>query len=211
MRRAAIFLTVLALVGLMMKVEAAPRGEKYKVTVTEFGTFQGLDIDNLKVEGSEQSLYSLVIDSLLDTKKFSAFEIDRATLDGMSVNYSGKITPDDAKAIGEVHDVRYIICGSARSIAPIESEFTVLSNGVKIYSVRARISLYMMDVTNGRYVKGAVGSGESSSSHVKVGSGLHTISIGTTKVAQSSVINALRKAAEDAVEKLATALDETKK
>ena len=74
MRQAAILLTVLALVGVMMQVEAAPRGEKYKVTVTEFGTFQGLDIDNLKVEGLEQSLYSLVIDSLLDTKKFSAFE-----------------------------------------------------------------------------------------------------------------------------------------
>ena len=207
MRQAAILLTVLALVGVMMQVEAAPRGEKYKVTVTEFGTFQGLDIDNLKVEGSEQSLYSLVIDSLLETKRFSAFEIDGATLDGLNVNYSGKITPDDAKTIGEVHDVRYIVCGSVRSIAPIESEFTVLSNGVKIYSVRARISLYLMDVTNGRYVKGAIGSGTSSSSHVKVGSGLHTISIGATKVAQSSVVNALQKAAEDAVRNLVSELN----
>lgn len=206
MRFAAILLTVLMIAGAILKVEAAPRGEKYKVAVCSFGTFQEIDIDNLKVEGSEKSLYSLVIDSLLDTKKFSPFELERTTLEEAGVNYTGKITPSDAKKIGEVQGVRYIICGSVRNIAPIESECTVLSNGLKVYSVRARISLQMMDVTNGRYIKGAIGAGTSSSSHVKVGNDMHTISIGTTKVAQTGVVNALRKAAEDAVEKLAAEL-----
>ncbi len=206
MRCAAVILAVLALIGAMMTVEAAPRGEKYKVAVCSFGTFQEIDIDNLKVEGSEKSLYSLVIDGLLDTKKFSAFELDRATLDAAGVNYTGKITPSDAKKIGEVQGVRYIICGSVRNIAPIESECTVLSNGLKVFSVRARISLQMMDVTTGRYVKGAIGAGTSSSSHVRVGNDIHTLSIGTTKVAQTSVVNALWKAAQDATKSLAAEL-----
>ena len=208
--RKAIALMLLAFAVMCSTVlAAAPRGEKYKAAVMEFGTFQDIDIDNLKAGDSEKTIYTMLIKQLTASKKFTV--IDRryygSLLEGEGLNGSGKIDPTTAERIGELLDVPYIICGNVMSIAPIESECTVLSNGLKIYSVRARISLKVMDVKTGRYIKGATGNGTSSSSHVKVGSDMHTLNIGTTKAAQSSVTNALLKASEDAVEKLAAELD----
>ena len=209
--------TALMLIALMMMcstvltVEAAPRGEKYRVTVMEFGTYQELDIDNLRVAGSEKSMYEMVVNSLLDTKRFSTFELERDRLDEAQINYKGKIAKSDVKKIGEIQNVPYLICGSVMDIAPIESECMVLSNGLKVYSVRAEIMMVMVDATDGKYIRSAIGAGTSSSAHVKVGNDLHTFNIGSTKVAQSSVVSALLKASEDAVEKLVSELGSMKK
>ena len=208
MRCATIFLTVLALIGLILRVEAAPRGTQYKVAVMEFGTFQDIDINDLKATDSEKSLYTMIIKQLIKSKAFTVIDqrYEKSLLDEAGINSDDELDPDIAKKLGEILDVPYIICGTVRNIAPIESECTVLTGGMKLYSVRARVSLIMLDVKTGKYVKGAIGNGTSSSSHVKVGSDIHTLNIGTTKVAQSSVTNALLKASEDAVEKLAAEL-----
>ena len=191
------------LIGLMSAVSIASAAEmKYKVVVADFGTFQSIDIDELKAEGSEKSLNAYVVDSLKDTQMFSVFSLRREELEAVQAKYAGKLVPSDVKKLGAVLNVPYIICGNVMNISPIESECTVLTGGVNIYSVRAKIALLMMDTATGKIVKGAMGEGTSSSSRVKVGSGVHTLSIGVTKVAESSVTNALQKAAEAAVDKL---------
>ena len=82
-----------------------------------------------------------------------------------------------------------------------------MDSGVTVGTTKAHVILRMMDVSTGDIVMAAKGEGKSKTSYVKAGTkAVGYISIGTKKVTQDSVHNAVQKAAYEAVDILADRL-----
>lgn len=211
MRCAAVVIILL----LMMTVCSSTAGVErtFRAAVMEFGTYQNIDIDNLKTSGSERTLYDYVVNSLADSKMFELQEREQfdARLKAENLNYTGEIDADSAARIGELLNVDYIICGNVESIAPIEGGVSVLENGVQTYAVHASVSLILLDIKNDS-IRMSHGEGDSKTANISIGSGaLGTFNIGSKQVAQISVSNALEKASSAAINNLIKKLSAPKK
>lgn len=164
-----------------------------------------------------------VIDGLIDTDMFSIIEREqlREITDEHSYNATGLMDMSTVAQIGKINGVEYLVCGSvvgvslkdtgvkynhSRSVGVGNTQHTVIAN------VTARI----IDVETGRIVLTARGKGESTAtetafslnkknvsrhySHRKSSSSpTQTLTIGTAKVSQVQVHNALYKAVDDLI------------
>lgn len=207
MRHVTIILALLFLT-VTLNVEAAARSPM-KVAVLEFGNYEGIDIDSIKI-AVRQTVYDHVVDSLTNSERFIV--IEREWLDEF-LNQSGleympgSIDPETARRIGEALDVPYLLCGNVLGISAEERETNVLENGVVLYTVRASLVMTLIDVRTGQFVAMEDGTGKSSSSKVKTAVSLETFTIGAKQVSQISLANALRKAADEMIGALIKHLD----
>ncbi len=176
------------------------------VAVMDFEPHEGTSATNVELLNAEKTSSEYVTNRLAETKKFTVidrynFEDDLKDLDTL-----GLISPDDAKKIGEILGVKYIVYGNVTDV----SVTTDKAAFVNVNRVRAHLVIRIMDVETGRIIMAARGQGDSESSFIG-DSEEKFITIGAVKVSQTSVHNALKKASFQAVDILTERLFGKKK
>lgn len=164
----------------------------------DFGTHKGATTSDINLDAAEKASCEYVIERLVEDGRFEVMDRDmmQEKLDEEQLNTTGLIDPDTAKRIGSILGVRYIVYGNVTDMTASETGTSVMASGVKLLNVKSHIIARLMDVETGDIIMAAKGEGKSTSSLTKVGTErLGTITIGTKKVSQESVHNALQKAA----------------
>lgn len=205
---------LLFLLGISFSLRAAPLDERIVVAVMDFGTHQGAVTSDINLTAAEKGSCDYIIERLVENGHFHVVdkEMMNERLEQEKLNVTGIIDPDTAKRIGEILGVRYIIYGNVVDMTASGTGTSILSSGVALHNVKCHIIARMMDVEGGDIIMAAKGEGKSTSSLVKVGTEeMGTITIGTKRVSQVSVHNALKKAAFATVDKLEERLFEKKK
>lgn len=199
-----IFLTALTFVGIFFNSASAQIIDKPIVAVMDFGKHsdaaEGINVNNIGVMVTEY-----IIEALVESGQFHVIAKDfmEETLAAEGLDTSGIIPPSRARRIGEILNVRYIIYGNVNDVNGDTFTLNVISNGADVHTVKALIIARMMDVTTGDIVTAARGEGQSKSSKIKVGaSNVGYLTIGTKKIPQVSVHNAVKKAAYSMVTNL---------
>lgn len=165
------------------------------VAVMDFEPHEGTSSANLDLLNAEKTSSEYVTNRLSETKKFTV--IDRYTFEDelKDLDTLGLISPDEAKKIGEILGVKYIIYGNVTDVS-VATDKALLAN---VNRVRAHLVIRIMDVETGKIIMAARGEGQSESGFVGESEG-NFIAIGTLKVSQVSVHNALQKASFQAVD-----------
>ena len=205
-----IFLTAIIFSLMICNSAAAKFQEKTTVAVMDFGNLSNAAGDiNTDHVGFAVSDY--IIQALLDSGKFKIMDIEHFSevLAENNLDITGIIPPSKARKIGEILGVRYIIYGNVNDVNSDTLTLEVISNGADVHTVKAIIIARMMDVETGEIITAARGEGKSKSSKVKVGTAnVGYFTIGTKKVPQVSVHNAIQKAAYSMVDLLIKRLEE---
>lgn len=193
-------------------VEAVAIDKNATVAVMDFGTRPGATEAEINLNNVQHMSCDYVIQRLVDNNCFVVMEKDLmlGEMKSRGLNVCGIIDPDSAKAIGEILNVRYLLYGNVTNVSVSSTGTHIMSNiggGVDVCTVKAHIVMRMMDVETGDIVMMAKGDGSSKSSYVSVHAGnnllgIHTVTIGTTRVTQDSVHNAIMKAAYAGVDKI---------
>ena len=179
------------------------------VAVMDFGRHVGASSSDIQANNTEKTVLEYIIEALLESGHYRVIDKDLVAerIAAENLNTEGIIDPDTARRIGEILGVRYIIYGNLNDVTGSSTGMSVVSNGADVHTVQAHIIARMMDVTTGDIVMAAKGEGKSKSSLVKVSPDLvNFITIGTKKVSQVSVHNAIKKAAFAMVEKVSERL-----
>ena len=198
----------LVLISFCLHVFAVEIGDKPVVAVMDFGTHKGALTSDIKLVHAEKASCDYIIDRLMESDHFIVMdkELIAKQLKDENLNTVGLIDPDTAKRIGELLHARYLIYGNVNDVSLSETGTKVdmsIGGGVTVTTVKSHIIARMMDVTTGDIVMAAKGEGKSKSTFVKVKSQpVGTIMIGTCKVTQDSVHNAIQKAAYATVDVL---------
>ena len=166
------------------------------VGVMDLGVHKGTsdpDVNLIRAEGASSEY---VIQRLVETKNFEVK--DRTLILNVleKFNMLGLIDPDTAKKIGEILGVRYIVYGNVVDVV-VEVEKAL----VTVNTVKAHIVIRIMDIETGNILMAAKGEGQSASGFIG-DSEKNFFFIGSTKVSQTAVHNALKKAAFQAVDVL---------
>lgn len=189
------FFTVCAIILMLCGTAEAALIEKYStVAVMDFEPHEGTSSANLDLMNAEKASSEYVIYRLAETKKLSV--VDKETVqDKLSdLKITGVIDSATARKIGEILGVRYIVYGNVTDVTAATDKF-----GVSVNRVRAHLMIRIIDVETGRILMAARGEGQSESAFI--GDATEKIfTIGTVKVTQTSVHNALQKAAFQAVD-----------
>ena len=188
--------------------EAAVIERNASVAVMDFGTHPNdvpIDI-NIMNAGLLSSEY--ITTKLVNDKKINIISRDliQNKLQEEHISTSGLINPEDAKRIGEMLGVKYLIYGNVNDVTLAETGTHinfVMGGGVDVATVKAHIIARIMEIDTGNIISAVKGEGQSKSSYVKVKSApVLTLSVGTKTVTQDSVHNALQKASFDVVAKI---------
>ena len=201
----------IVLIGLILAValcsgaEAARIEKNVKVAVMDFGTHKGAATQEIKVANLGRAACDYVIQGLIESGCFRV--ADRALIqdqfDAEGIKTEGIIDPDTAQLISDKMQVNYIVYGNVTDLSASDMTTEILANGVKVYTVTAHIIARIMDISTGEILMASKGEGKSKSSFTKVGSPhVGYFSIGTKKVTQDSVHNAVQKASYAAVDQL---------
>lgn len=192
-----IILLCLTVLTLCITVEAATLNSEASVAVMDFGVHQAADPD-VDLLNAERASSEYIIARLIDSKKFTVMDKDivNELIADEGLNITGLIDPDTARRLGEILGVRYLIYGNVVDMV-VENEVAVM---VKANTVKCHIVARMMDVETGKILMAAKGEGKSKSASVNLNEKFFII--GTVKVSQTSVHNALQKAAFNAVDLL---------
>lgn len=183
------------LLGVAQVSAAAARIEiNSTVAVMDFEPQEGNASTNLDLFNAEKTSSEYVTNRLAASNKFTVidrypFEDELKDLDTL-----GLISPDDAKKIGEILGVKYIVYGNVTDVTTATDKVIVNVN-----RVRAHLVIRIMDVETGKIIMAARGEGQSESSFIGDATEKF-ITIGTVKVSQVSVHNALQKAAFQATD-----------
>lgn len=203
-------LSVLILAVDFFNTAYAEMHEKPVVAVMDFGKHSDaaneIIIDNVGTMASDY-----IIEALVESKKFTVVAKDfmEETLAAEGLDTSGIIPPSRARKIGKILGVRYIIYGNVNDVNSDTLTVNVISNGADVHTVKALIIARMMDVETGDIVTAARGEGQSKSSKVQFGtSHAGYFTIGSKRVSQVSVHNAVKKAAYSMVELLVKRLED---
>lgn len=203
-----IILFTLVFITFCLNVFAAEVAEQPIVAVMDFGTHKGALTSDIKLVHAEKASCDYIIDRLLESNHFIVMdkEMIARQLQNENLNTVGLIDSDTAKRIGELLHVRYLIYGNVNDVSLSDTGAKIdasIGGGVAVSTVKSHIIARMMDVTTGDIVMAAKGEGKSKSTFVKVKSQpVGTIMIGTYKVTQDSVHNAIQKAAYATVDLL---------
>ena len=169
-------------------VEAAFIEKGASVAVMDLGVHKGTSDSDVNLLNAEKASSEYVIQRLVATNNFEVK--DRL----QKFDMLGLIDPDTAKKIGEILSIRYIVYGNV-----IDVSVAVGKAGVVVNTVKAHIVIRIMDVDTGNILMAAKGEGQSASAFIG-DSEKNFFFIGTTKVSQTAVHNALQKAAFQAVD-----------
>ena len=162
------------------------------VAVTDLGVHSGTSDPDVNLLNAEAASSEYVIARLVATNNFTVKERSLVYDTLKNLNMLGLIDPDGAKKIGEVLNVRYLVYGNVTDVS-----IAVEKALVNVTTVKAHIVLRIMDVDTGKILTAARGEGSSASSLVGDENFFY---IGTAKVTQTAVHNALQKAAFQAVD-----------
>ncbi len=187
-------------------VLAAPLVEvPCRIAVMDFGSYPGAFTSEVQMKGANKSISDYLIEQLLESGKFILMDKDMYAekLQAAGIKYTGRIDPDSAQKIGELLGVPYIVYGNLGSLVVSENTATVMGSGAKVHTVRAQVVARVMDVRTGEIITAAKGEGKSDSAIAKLGSeSAGYVTVGTSKVTQISVHNAVRKATVQTAELL---------
>lgn len=207
---------VVALMGIVAVIAPVGVGEaaiaiesKITVAVMDFGTHAGASTKDINLIHAEQTTSEYIIERLVDNEHFDVIDWDlaREQLAAENLTTVGLIDPDSAKRIGEILNVKYIIYGNVNDITASGTGTQVMGSGVELFNVKAHVIARLMNVETGDIVMAAKGEGKSTSSLTKVGlEELGAVTIGTWRVSQISVHNALQKASYQAMDVLSERL-----
>ena len=186
-------LTICAMILLTTQVTFAASIDKgAAVSVTDLGVHSGTSDPDVNLLNAEAAASEYVIARLVATNNFDVKERSLVYEALKNLNMLGLIDPDGAKKIGEILNVRYLVYGNVTDVSVgVEKAL------VNVTTVKAHIVLRIMDVNTGKILTAARGEGTSASSLV---GDENFFCIGTVKVTQTAVHNALQKAAFQAVD-----------
>ncbi len=180
------------------------------LAVMDFGTRPGATTAEINIQNAEYTTSEYLISSLVKSKYIvQDKDMVMHRLKDAGLKTAGIIDPDTAKAIGDMLGVRYIMYGNVVNVNVSQNGVGVTlvkgCGSVDVCTVKAHVAARIMDVQTGDVVAMIKGDGQSKSSYVSLGSPLHgiVVSIGTKNVTMDSVHNAIRKAGEQIVTKLA--------
>ncbi len=202
-----IFFSLVILV--MLNSAAAKFQEMPKIAVMDFGKLSNASSVNTNNVGLAVSDY--IIEALVDSKKFKVIDKDHLAeiLAEKNLDTKGIIPPSKARQIGEILGVRYIIYGNVNDVNSDTFTLEVIQNGADVHTVKALIIARMMDVETGEIITAARGEGKSKSSKFKISApNIAYLTIGTAKVSEVSVHNAIKKAAYSMVDLLIKRLED---
>ena len=199
---------IFALLIICSTVTAARVEDHAKVVVIHFGTLESLvRYEGLNFKDTEKAIYDYIVENLYANNHIELIELREEELKSENINIIGTVNLKEAKRIGEILKVKYIIYGKLLNITADDTEVKILENGLTLHSVRAQIMVRMLNVDTGEIIMAVKGEGKSQSSHIKAGiDNIGVITVGTKKVTQDSVYNAIKKAAKSAVDDLIMAL-----
>ena len=182
------------------------------VAVMDFGTRPGATPSEISINNAEYTSCEYVINRFVDRNCFTVRdkELVMNSLKAEGLKTTGIIDPDTAKRIGQLLKVKYIIYGNVNNVSVSETGTAIVGTvcgGVNVCTVKASIIARIMDVDTGRIMMMARGDGKSKSSYVNVSASKSelksgVLTLGTVKVTQDSVHNAIQKAAFSTVDDL---------
>ena len=174
--------------------EAALIEKGASVAVMDMGVHKGTSDPDVNLLNAEKASSEYVIQRLVTTNNFDVK--DRTLILNVleKFNILGLIDPDTAKKIGEILGVRYIVYGNVTNVS-VDVEKALMT----VNTVKAHLVIRIMDIETGKILMAAKGEGESASAFVGDGE-KNFFFIGTTKVSQTAVHNALQKAAFQAID-----------
>ena len=206
-----ILLTIFCLLSVLAAVaSAAPQEDKYKVAVMDFGGRKGLSTNTVNTAKTGDTATDYIIEALVESGRFEVIDktIIEETLRQEKISTTGIVNPDAAQRIGNLLGVRYIVYGNVNGVGGGTDAVHIISAGADVHTVKAVIIARMMDVETGDIVTAVRGEGKSKSSKIKGGTeGFGYITVGTKKISQVAVHNAVKKAAYAVAEKLLLNLD----
>ena len=200
-----ILLTTLMVLVFGRTAWAADVTVKPTVAVMDFSNYEGGATHDINLTGVGRMVSDYIIEALTDSGQFEVSDKDvpAGQLTAENLNVVGTIDPDTARRLGEILGVKYIIYGNVNGVSGDSFIIEVMLNGANIHTVEARIIACLMEVETGDIVAVARGEGKSKSSLVKAGKeGIGYIAIGSKKISQVSVHNAVKKAAYNMVDVL---------
>lgn len=190
---------------LMGSVQAAPIDMNAPAAVMDFGTRPGATTHEINIHNAEHTSSEYIIVGLVNKNLFNLKDKDSvfSYIQKNGIRTKGLIDPVSAKQIGDKLGVRYLVYGNIAGVTTSTTGTTVMANvggGVNVCTVKAHIVARVMDVNTGTILTAVRGEGSSKSSYVSLGAGTSSekvvvITIGTKKVTQDSVHNAIQKAA----------------
>lgn len=166
------------------------------VAVMDMGVHQGTSDPDVNLLNAETASSEYIITRLVETKNFDVKDRTLILQALQKLNMLGLIDPDTAKKIGEILGIRYIVYGNV-----IDVSVAIEKVGVVVNTVKAHIVIRIMEVDTGKILMASKGEGKSASAFIG-DSEKNFFFIGTTKVSQTAVHNALKKAAFQAVDVL---------
>lgn len=184
------------------------------VAVMDFGTHQGAATLDINLVNAERTSAEYVIFRLVEDGRFDVKDVDaaRKILNSNGIKIVGIIDPRQAKQIGELLGVRYIIYGNVNDVSASQTGTNAIlpvhhiAGNVTIHTVKSHIIARVMDVNTGFIIAAAKGEGSSKSSYTDISALKTGVKIGTEIVTQESVHNAIKKAAYDTVDILESKL-----
>ena len=180
--------------------EAALIDENESVAVMDLEIQSGnIDYDT-DAMNAEMACTEYLIQQIVSLKKFNVIDKDLVydKLKVANIERRGNIDPDTAKRIGEILNVRYLIYGNVLSLTVNSETSTAQFSEFKSSTVCAVVVIKILDTSNGRILMAAKGYGFDSNSLADV----FFIQIGSEKVSQTSVHNAIKQAAFKATDEL---------
>lgn len=181
------------------------------VAVMDFGTRPGASPAEISINNAEHTSSEYLITRMINKGYFNVVDKDIAfnKIQAEHLNTVGLIDPDTAKRIAGLLNAKYLLYGNITNVSVSDIGTQIVGNigsGVNVCTVKAHIIARLMDAETGDIVMAAKGDGKSKSSFVKVASGglskAMVVKIGTAKVTQDSVHNAIQKAAFATVDDL---------
>ena len=185
-------LTICAVILFTAHVSAATIERGASVAVIDLGVHSGTSEPDVNLLNADAAASEYVIARLVATNNFDVKDRSLVYETLKNFNMLGLIDPDSAKKIGAILNVRYLVYGNVTDVS-----VAVEKALVNITTVKAHVVLRIMDVNTGKILTAARGEGMSASSLV---GDENFFCIGTVKVTQTAVHNALQKAAFQAVD-----------
>lgn len=189
------FFLIYALILFTINPAAAAQIERdSSIAVMDLGVHKGTSDPDVNLLNAEKASSEYVIQRLAATNNFNVKDRTLILNVLQKFNMLGLIDPDTAKKIGEILGIRYIVYGNVVDVSVAVEKALVTVNTVK-----AHLIIRIMDIETGNILMAAKGEGSSASAFIG-DSEKNFFFIGTTKVSQTAVHNALQKAAFQAVD-----------
>ena len=169
----------------------------------DFGTHPRAVTIDINILNAGKAAHEYILQRIVESQKVDV--VDRYTMEAAIKAYNlyteGIIDPDTASKIGEMLGVRYIVYGNVNDVTLSEVGTKIGIGGITVCTVKAHIIARVMDVETGEIISAAKGEGKSKSSFVKVEGGpVAVVEVGSVRVTQDSVHNAIQKAAYQTVD-----------